>query len=150
MASILKVDEMQGVTSAGDITITSEGGSATQSLQQGVNKLWVNFDTNTTGTPAARDSFNVASFTDNGTGDATISMTNNMSNGNYTIQSAVATYHGQTDYRYPTFIKGDISADSWGAVATGSFGTITHAVQNGGSAYTDPSLVMKSVLGDLA
>ena len=29
MASILKVDEMQGVTSAGDITITSEGGSAT-------------------------------------------------------------------------------------------------------------------------
>ena len=28
MASILKVDEMQGVTSAGDITITSEGGSA--------------------------------------------------------------------------------------------------------------------------
>ena len=38
MASILKVDEMQGVTSAGNITITSEGGSATQSLQ-GVGKL---------------------------------------------------------------------------------------------------------------
>jgi hypothetical protein len=29
MASILKVDSMQGVTSAGDITITSEGGAAT-------------------------------------------------------------------------------------------------------------------------
>ena len=29
MASILKVDEMQGVTSAGNITITSEGGGAT-------------------------------------------------------------------------------------------------------------------------
>ena len=31
MASILKVDEMQGVTSAGDITITT--GSATMRLQ---------------------------------------------------------------------------------------------------------------------
>ena len=29
MASILKVDEMQGVTSAGDITITGEGGTGT-------------------------------------------------------------------------------------------------------------------------
>jgi hypothetical protein len=35
MASILKVDAMQGVTSAGDITITSEGGAATMQLQQG-------------------------------------------------------------------------------------------------------------------
>ena len=38
MASILKVDAMQGVTAAGDITITSEGGAATQSLQQGLAK----------------------------------------------------------------------------------------------------------------
>ena len=37
MASILKVDEMQGVTSAGDITITGEG-TATMKLQSGVAK----------------------------------------------------------------------------------------------------------------
>ena len=37
MASILKVDEMQGVTSAGDITITGEG-TATMKLQSG----WLN------------------------------------------------------------------------------------------------------------
>ena len=40
MASILKVDEMQGVTSAGDITITGEG-TATMQLQQGLCvKMW--------------------------------------------------------------------------------------------------------------
>ena len=67
MASILKVDEMQGVTSAGDITITSEGGSATMQLQQGLAKLWINY--NGTGTIAARDSFNAGSLTDHGVGE---------------------------------------------------------------------------------
>jgi hypothetical protein len=40
MASILKVDDLRGNTSAGDITITSEGGSATMQLQQGLEKAW--------------------------------------------------------------------------------------------------------------
>ena len=81
MASILKVDEMQGVTSAGDITITSEGGSATQSLQQGLAKCWARF--NGTGTAAIDDSFNVASLSDNGTGNYTVNYTNSMNNDNY-------------------------------------------------------------------
>ena len=38
MASILKVDEMQGVTSAGDITITGEGGSATMPCSRGCRR----------------------------------------------------------------------------------------------------------------
>jgi hypothetical protein len=69
MASILKVDDLRGNTSAGNITITSEGGAATQSLQQGLAKAWVNFNATTT---SARDSFNVSSITDNGTGIETI------------------------------------------------------------------------------
>jgi len=44
MASILKVDALQGITAAGDITVTSEGGAATQSLQQGLAKAWANID----------------------------------------------------------------------------------------------------------
>ncbi len=45
MASILKVDEMQGVTNtnemtiaASNVTVTGEGGSATMQLQQGLTK----------------------------------------------------------------------------------------------------------------
>ena len=54
MASILKVDEMQGVTSAGDITITGEG-TAVMQLQQGLCKLWVQHNAGT----AVLDSNNV-------------------------------------------------------------------------------------------
>ena len=76
MASILKVDALQGVTSAGAITVTSEGGTATQSLQQGLCKAWLqgNSDASTD------DDFNIASGTDNGTGDYTYSFTANMNN----------------------------------------------------------------------
>ena len=39
MASILKVDDLRGNTAAGNITITSEGSSATMQLQQGLEGL---------------------------------------------------------------------------------------------------------------
>jgi len=89
MASILKVDEMQGVTSAGDITITSEGGSATQSLQQGLAKHWINLDGDA-GTPASLDSLNNASVSDNGTGIYAYNFTSSMSNTNYCVQGTAA------------------------------------------------------------
>ncbi len=80
MASILKVDAMQGVTAAGDITITSEGGAATQSLQQGLGKAWVNYSqTDNT----VRDSLNIASVTDTSAGIHTYVFSNNMSNANW-------------------------------------------------------------------
>jgi hypothetical protein len=82
MASILKVDSMQGVTSAGDITITGEG-TATMRLQQGVAKMWVAAETDA----QPFDSFNTASGTDNGTGDYTYAFTNVMSNDDYSITS---------------------------------------------------------------
>ena len=83
MASILKVDEMQGVTSAGDITITGEGGSATMQLQQGLTKAWVNF--NGTGTVAIRESFNTSGITDEGAGHYSTSLTNAMSDADYVV-----------------------------------------------------------------
>tara|TARA_E500000318_G_scaffold4768_1_gene4874 strand:+ start:486 stop:911 length:426 start_codon:yes stop_codon:yes gene_type:complete len=95
MASILKVDAMQGVTSAGDITVTSEGGSATQSLQQGLAKAWVNF--NGTGTIAARDSLNVSGLVDNSAGNYDVNFTNSMSNDDYsapTVSKLNGSYHG--------------------------------------------------------
>ena len=82
MASVLKVDEMQGVTSVGNITITGEG-TATMRLQQGVAKMWVAAETDA----QPFDSFNTASGTDNGTGDFTYAFTNVMSNDDYSITS---------------------------------------------------------------
>jgi hypothetical protein len=81
MASILKVDEMQGVTSTGDITITSEGGSATMQLQQGLAKAWMFFDTNTGA--VVNDSLNISSITDVDVGRTTGSWTNSFGNTTY-------------------------------------------------------------------
>jgi hypothetical protein len=78
MASVLKVDEMQGVTSAGDITITGEGGSATMQLQQGLAKAWAS--RTSAATPATNDSFNIASLTDGGTGDTEYNLSSAMNN----------------------------------------------------------------------
>jgi len=47
----------------------------------GTAKAWVNF--NGTGTVAIRRAFNVASITDNGTGDYTVNLTTAMSDANY-------------------------------------------------------------------
>jgi hypothetical protein len=82
MASELKVDKFTGVTTAGSISVTGEGNSTTTNLQQGLAKVWVNFDGTSSGA-AARDSFNVSGQADNGTGDYTTSFTNNMNNDDY-------------------------------------------------------------------
>ena len=81
MASILKVNTLTGVTAAGTIAVTAEGGSTTTNLQQGLCKAWINF--NGGGTIAIRDSFNITSITDNGTGDYNITIANDMANANY-------------------------------------------------------------------
>ena len=81
MASQLKVDTLTGVTTAGSIVVTGEGNSTTTNLQQGLCKAWINF--NGSGTIAIRDSLNITSITDNGTGDYNITIANDMANANY-------------------------------------------------------------------
>ena len=78
--SSIKVDTLTGKTSAGDITVTSEGGAATMQLQQGLVKAWGHFE----GSDATLDdSFGTTSLTDNSTGNFTANFSNNMSNVNY-------------------------------------------------------------------
>jgi hypothetical protein len=132
--SEIKVDTLTGKTTAGDITVTSEGGAATQSLQQGLAKAWVEAVTVTS--HVIQGSLNVSSLTDGGTGafDA-VTYTSAMANDDY----AVATSCGN-----------EVSADSF----------ITRYVQTtaatGGRARTyngnlnDANLNSFIVFGDLA
>ena len=73
--STLKVNTIQNTSAAHS--------STPEEIAQGRAKAWINF--NGTGTVAIRDSFNVSSITDNGTGDYTLNFTNNMSNANYVL-----------------------------------------------------------------
>ena len=103
MSEIL-VDNLTGKTSAGDITVTSEGGAATQSLQQGLAKCWVNWVGN--GTVSISDSLNTSSMTDRGVGKYTANINNAMSNAVYS--------------RSPSGVKNDSNDDGNFLCSTGN------------------------------
>mgnify|MGYP003118965716 CR=1 FL=1 len=132
MASILKVDSMQGVTSAGDITITSEGGAATQSLQPSLTQAWVNLNGSTF---ATRDSFNIASATDSGTGNYKVTFTNVCANDDYAHTCACRT---------GSFIVPIIQD---GVYATNTMGIYT---MNTSSTLVDANYAIMQMNGDLA
>lgn len=74
---------------------TSGNNSSTPAgIASGTAKAWVNFD-GTFGTSpfteangGIRDSFNVSSVTDNGTGDYTVNITNALSSANYVVTTS--------------------------------------------------------------
>ena len=75
--STLKVTTIQD-TSAGNSTTTAD-------LAQGRAKAWINFDGTGTVADSVRDSFNVASVADNGTGEYTVTFDTDFANINYAI-----------------------------------------------------------------
>jgi hypothetical protein len=130
MASILKVDDLRGNTAAGNITITSEGGSATMQLQQGVAKQWCHFD-GTAGTLSLDDSLNTASLTDSATGIYLANFTNNMSN---------TTYFGDGDSSANRVINTETTASS----------SLKIRIRDTSDSAADAETARGAVLGDLA
>ena len=77
---------------ANPTTIKGEG-SATTNLQQGLCKSWINLTGNATfdgSDTEIRDSFNVGSTIDNGSGNYDAIFTNNMSSANYSVSGTLA------------------------------------------------------------
>jgi hypothetical protein len=107
-------------------------------VTNGSAKAWVNF--NGTGTIAARDSLNLSSLTDNGTGDYTVNFTNAFATANYVMsgtsgRAGVATGNGRTVTPYTT------------APAAGA---MRFAVKADDSTNADDDLVYVIFHGDLA
>ena len=75
--STVITDNLTGKTAAGNVTITSEGGSATMQLQQGLAKAWTVNASSASGTVG--DSLNNSSFSDVATGRTEITLINPMS-----------------------------------------------------------------------
>ena len=75
----------------------SDGGtSLTQNLVQGLLKGWCNFTM--VSSHSYRDSFNCGTLTDNGTGSATVNLTNPFSNDDWAGSMYTNTYHLATTY----------------------------------------------------
>ena len=131
MALTRVINEGIGLASA----IAGEG-TATTNLQQGLAKVWVNLKG--TDTFGVRDSFNLTSATDNGTGDYTLTIANDMGNTTYASPcSAGNTSSG----RY------NIISDSDGK-ATGTAGFFGFQTSTGSALDSDEISV--ELLGDLA
>ena len=136
MASELKVDKFTGVTTAGSILVTGEGNSTTTNLQQGLNKVWANLNGSSFG---LRDSSNVTSATDNGTGDHTITIANDMGNANYSVTTNAGDKNRSA--------LGHVGVNGESAPATGSIRLGSTA--SDGSNF-DHTYVMIQIAGDLA
>jgi hypothetical protein len=97
---------------------------------RGIAKAWVNFDG--TGTIAARDSENVSSLTDNGTGNYTINFSSAFGAGDYAATA------GSSDGGPVHILR---------SFATTSFVIACNSLAGAG---TDSAIVTASVNGDLA
>ena len=110
------------------ITVASEGGSVTTSVQQGLCKSWCQW--NNAGTPTASDSLNLSSITDTATGRPDLNFTNNMNNASY-----AASGFGRSGYSM-----------MWDHASTSQIGVI---IWYGGT-YYDANLASYMIQGDLA
>jgi len=134
--STLKTNTFTGTTSAGSIVVTGEGGSTTTNLQQGLCKVWIDFDG--TGTISIDDSLNVTSITDNATGKTTITIANDMASGDYSVAGSSVGSGGS----FNGWLQGGGTAKAAGSVIV-----ITRHESSGD---VDLAEVSTSIHGDLA
>ena len=71
------------LTTSDSVKSGTEKSIDTSYIFNGVAKQWINL--NGDSTAAITDSFNTTSITDNGTGDYSVTIANDMSNGNYSL-----------------------------------------------------------------
>ena len=130
MASVLKVNTLTGVTTAGSIAVTGEGNSTTTNLQQGLAKAWIKIDGS--GTAEINDSFNISSITDDGTGQFAITINNAFASANYSTTGSQ-----------------NLSTSN---LAISDFTTRVHKtfIRNDAATFADPDHVSTSNFGDLA
>ena len=114
-------------STTGTLTLTGEG-SATTDVTQGLAKAWVNLDGTSSGA-AARDSFNVASTTDTGTGNYKQTFTNNMSNDDYAHnvsgRGSTVCFGGNQDGNYATSTMGIYLFNVSGQLVDAAYGIAT-------------------------
>ena len=141
MASVLKVNTLTGVTTAGSIAVTGEGNSTTTNLQQGLNKAFCSYDFDT---DQVRSSFNIGSVTDRGTGSLYGNFTNNMGSATgYTCTSGTTANDPGSMANDDTNRYSLISADTAARYSQNNVAVSTGAVIN-------DEAVQGIIVGDLA
>ena len=123
------------LSTSGQITGTAKSVD-TDYVVNGSVKVWVNFDGSASGA-TARDSFNVTSMTDNGTGDYTVTFSNSMSNTSYSASGLIA-------------LENDAGSYNPLSVANRTTSNCRVDCENNSSSNSDPAAVDAQIHGDLA
>ena len=149
-------DDAIAIADAGIITIKNTSsviqgeGSNTTIISQGLAKVWFSFDM-ADNSDYALDTFNSSAGTDHGTGNLTITFTNDMANINYSASQMTSM---QSDARELNVLNFAISQGSTGgtAPAAGSLMVQNNAGANAAQSGTpqDPKRSSVTVHGDLA
>ena len=121
-----------GTLKADTLTHSTAGSLATNYVVNGSSKAWVNFDG--TGTIAARDSLNLSSLDDDGTGQYGINLTSAMADANYMVSMRL---HGDA------FTPDNRQSDQ----AAGAFDINYY---NSSGSFRDVDSAGAGVMGDLA
>ena len=132
MASELRVNTLKDASGNNSIGMSY--------VAEGTAKAWINFTS--VSSTSARDSFNHASLTDNGTGDTTLNFTNSLSNNDYCFSGNAQRNDATEDAEMTLYQDQDSS------LATNSMRVITKK-----SSVTDQIDVLggfASATGDLA
>ena len=128
MASELRVNTLKDASGNNSVGMST--------VAEGSAKAWVNFVGSSSGIPIG-DSFNVSGNTDNGTGDYTITYSNAMGNGNYSLTGV-----GQAG--------GGSSVMALAVNQTGGLTTPSARVFTKTGSPADSDLVTSTIQGDLA
>ncbi len=140
MASELRVNTLKDASGNNSIGMSY--------VAEGSAKVWANSDgTAVDGTAdltGVRDSFNLTSIVDNGTGDHTLAYTNNMGNANYALTSATITDLGANR----CCLGLNDSTGSSPLITTSQIRTLI--VDLGNNALRDQEYNFVSIHGDLA
>ena len=139
MSTIL-VNTLTGTSTAGSIAVTGEGNSTTTNLQQGLVKVWANYEQE--GTHSTRDSFNVSSLTDSAQGRTAINFTNSMVNDDFcAVMYLNATSGTGAVATFSNNFVGGLCLRATGSVTSEAYAS---------SAYADSGQADTLVTGDLA
>ena len=99
--STLVIDTIQGKTTAGSVNVRGEGSNNTN-LQQGLAKCFSAL-AHEGGTPTAKETLNVSTYTDQNTGAVTVNYTNNMSVAIHCV-TALANYRsGSAQFKHISY-----------------------------------------------
>jgi len=138
--STLRTNALEGVDAKNSITIVAGAGNiTTTNVQEGLAKCFINQISGQT----IRDSFNVGSLTDTGTGIYQTNFTNSFNNNDYVVSSINCTIGTALTLPF-------VNAESDYATTDCEIRTLFTSNTDGGGTARDSDLVNQSFCGDLA